>query len=488
MNRSGQTAAAAAMLVACLVCAGPDADAARIGARIYLQPWTPQDPDQDLQTFYRNDSVISDDIDEAWGEASSQMTNDLPQMLAEHDIGGGFRTYNAVVTLNPISDYRLIPDRRGNGGMLEFTIPGFHIEMSIRSPKLTMIRRQDDPRFSADADLVIQVAIGVAPSGPKILSVGSVNAVLRNLRGPDPMNDSAHALNDVAALPKALLSFLTGEDFDAIVEGVINQQNIARSRLQPLLDAKLDAINTLFGSIPGAAFLPRKMWADHDRITLYAAPPAIPDEAVPRDGAIGGTISWDSTRVTGACASVRIEGAVKTGPPVLLASDGESFAPAPTLDVGRFNLAEPGDAWQMRAAAAPGPQRCAYRLSYVPRGWPTMLHASADFVSDNGSGTSDPYVNAHHAAKIEPDGWSGRSATADADDVNYVVVDEMAGGARVGNPRDMHVPPDAGEQNTAPGAVERGTGETPWAERRRRSRGDMNDVPAAPQEQQGEGQ
>src|SRR6202142_4106239 len=96
------------------------AQANPVGVQIYVDAWSPLHPaDASFQTYYSNSSIISDDITDAWENARGDATTDIEKTMTEHDIGGGFRTYDAVVVLNPISSFSIAPSTSG-GAVVQF--------------------------------------------------------------------------------------------------------------------------------------------------------------------------------------------------------------------------------------------------------------------------------------------------------------------------------------------------------------------------------
>jgi hypothetical protein len=298
----------------------PAAWAGNVGVRIYVDAWDPRQPAaRSFQTYYDDPTVISRNISDAWEKARPQAASDLQAFLAERDIGGGFRTYGAAVTLNPISDFSIAPSP-GGGAIVRLVVPQLSVTASFRTPGPAP--NGLDPRFAITADLVISVDLEFGGAG-KILGAASVSTALRNVRGPAALNDSARALKDLADLFNAMAKFVTGVDFEQGLIGILTSQDLTRKRLQPLIDANLKTLNDEFQSVPQIdRLLARRVWADRNRLTLYVAPRPLPD--VPRTGTMTGRIWWNRPRSPApapgsgsppACSSARRRCCSRMAPP-----------------------------------------------------------------------------------------------------------------------------------------------------------------------------
>jgi hypothetical protein len=439
MNRLRGTSLTLLILLVCA--ASPAARAAAVGVRIYIDPWNPQHPaENSFQTYYDDPTVISRNIIDAWESSRQQAVTDLQAFLAEHDIGGGFRTYDTNIVLNPISDFSIAPSG-SNGAIVKLTVPQFSVAASFRTPGPAP--NGLDPRFSVAADLVISVDLEFG-TGDKVLRTASVSAVVRNVKGPDALNDSAQAIKDLADIFNAMVNFVTGIDFEQSLIGILTSQDLAKKRLQPLIDANLQTLNNEFQSIPQIDLLvSRHLWADRNRLTLYAAPKPLP--AVPLTGSMTGRISWKSTDVTGSCSAVKITASVQLGPQPLLQSDGLTFGAAPTQATGRFN------------AAKDGLSSCTYTLSALGTGLPNALQATTSLSAVNSHGSTSQYVGQlHTTTTISPVGWSGDYVTPNASSRIYVVTSSMTAGGGIGalqSQQTVRIPNPGQQQSSQPGVA-----------------------------------
>ena len=410
------------------------------GSRIYVDPWNSQHPNgNSFRTYFDDPTIISRDITDAWENSRADAVSDIQSSLAERDIGGGFRTYDATVTLNSISDFSVSPSGH-DGAVVQFTIPNISIATSFRMPGPAP--NGTDPRFVLSGDLVVSAYVSVGTNGKALTA--SVSAFIRNINGPTPLNDSAKVIDDAADIANAMINFVTGIDFKQSIIAVLSSQDLSKKRLQPLINANLQSINDQYAAIPELnLMLERKLWTDRSRLTLYVATRALP--GVPRTGTMGGQITWDPKQVAGNCSDLSITASVQLGPPVLLNSDGVTFGAAPVENLGEFS------------ANPTGVSGCSYTLSGLGPDLPNTLQASTLLGAVDAHSSASPYVGRLHSSTvIYPQGWSGDSVVPNADDRNYIVVSGMSGGAPIGKLKQSDVlrqPNPGDERNVTPGTA-----------------------------------
>ncbi len=412
-----------------------------IGARIYIQPWDPHTPTRDaVQAVYDDRAAISGSIDGAWNTARMKAEQVLPPLFAEYDIGDGFRLYDINLTTNPITGYTLRqtgPDT----ARLEFTVSGTSLEASIRTPGPAP--NGLDPRFRVSADLVVDVEIAFSTDPAHLLRAGKVNAVVKNVGIPEGRNDSAKVIASAAQIANDVVAFFSGTDFEQKLLNSINGQDLGQQGLQPEIDSGLETLNGGFARMPQlAVLLPKAVWADHDRVTFYFAPPPVAPTAT---GALSGAITWDPGQVAGACTQVAITGAVQTGPRPLRTSDGSQYGAPPTVTLGAIT------------SFATGAGSCAYRVDGLGLGVPNALTVSSSFAPVGGFATGSPYTgNAHSAAVITPVGWDDAVITPNAANRNFTIMRGVAAGAGVGartSEGDLRRPIGPGDEKKTPGGA-----------------------------------
>jgi hypothetical protein len=152
-----------------------------IGVRI--DPWNPLRPTEDsFKTYYDDPSIISRAITYAWERTRGDTAAALQAKLKEHDIGGGFRTYNAAVVLPPISTFSIEPARLGSRVIVKFTVPQISLTTSFRMP--TPAPSGLDPRFEVNAPVEVSIALGFSGNVAALTSA-SVSTVIGKVDGPN---------------------------------------------------------------------------------------------------------------------------------------------------------------------------------------------------------------------------------------------------------------------------------------------------------------
>ena len=414
-----------------------------IGVRIYIDPWNPLKPTQDtFKTYYDDTSIISRVITYAWERTRADMASELRAKLAEHDIGGGFRTYNANIVLPPISSFSIAPPVQGSGAVVKFTVPRISITTSFRTP--TPAPSGLDPRFRVSADVSVSISLGFLGKG-KALSSASVSAVVSSVNGPEGLDDSTKAIQIVIDSFSALSKFLIGADFKEILVGYLNLKDPAKQELQSIINNNLNAINDKLGGIPPEVdWAARKIWADHNRLTIYVATPAIPIPNDARTGWMKGLISWDANQVQGSCSGVSFAASVQNGPAPLERSDGATFGPAPVAKLA-----------PSMSGGMQGPSGCRYTLSGLFPGLPNALFATTKLAAAKSYGSSSQYVGQLHTTTvIKADGWAGDYVTPNATDRNWIVTAGLTASGGVGKQvqKQMAGIPDPGVAEASPGA------------------------------------
>ncbi len=390
-----------------------------IGVRIYIDPWNPQQPAENaFQTYYDQPEIISRIITDAWERTRGATAAGLVAKMKEHDIGAGFRTYNAKVALPSISTFS-IGSWGTDGALVKFTVPNLSLTTSFRTPG--PLASGADPRFQITADVTISVSF--AFNANKNFSTGTVTAVVSNVQGPLGLDPSAKALQIIVDCFNALGKFLLDIDFKQSLVDILNFEDPAQKALKPLIDANLKSFNDQLQALPaGLSWTAHKLWTDRNRLTLYVATPAfiVPQGTAP--GWMKGQISWDPNQVTGTCSQVGFGASVQSGPPPLLRSDGVTFGAAPT---SRLRT--------LLSFASEGLALCAYKLSGLIPDVANALFATTKLAAGKSQGSSSPYVGQlHSTTTIAAQGWAGDYVKPNASDMNWVVTAGLTANGAVG--------------------------------------------------------
>lgn len=449
--------------------------AADVGARVYIQPWNPADPNDTVQTFFDQPKAFSEPITNAWNDNRQSVHDLLVAQLAEHDIGGGFRLHIESLVLGDANQFGVKPTGN-NAAQLQFVLANTQITASIRTPGPAP--SSSDPEFTISFDLLNTLDLTFSKDVNGLIHSGAGLGVHVQNFQKTAVNDSAKALDAAAAVINALVKFFTSFDLEQIALQVLEGQNLVGPSFQKAVNDKIQALNAqLAPAAPAGQLVQLKMWADNNRVTLYLAPLPIP---VVLNGTMSGGVTWDSSKLkpTAAC-SFEISATVQTGPRPLLDSSGVRYGDAPTKNLALApRQVDLGASVPRQTEHPTDSNHCDYTLSGLASGSLNLLQAKAGgatIVNGPAGGNGGPSVGEiHPVVVIQPKGWAGDSVLPNATGRDYELVVSLGGSSGVGVLQQKELAPaHAGSdgpwsgsnaqpatQESAPGAV---TNQTPGA-------------------------
>jgi hypothetical protein len=432
----------AVVLVFCAVLGGlSPALAKNIGVRVYAQPWNPADPSSDrAQAIVDMPDGLSQPVIKAWNDHLQETHDDIISQLENRDIGGGFRLHIVSVELGNLEQFSLAPTI-GNAAKIQFVLANTRVTASVRTPG--PLPSDSDPEFTISFDLVSSLPIGLGKDVSGLIRPSVYPAIHVNNFQKTANNDSAKALSATADAINSLVSFFTQLDFEQIMVQVLQEQNLVPQSFQQEINDEIAALDAQMApAAPVGQQVQIKMWADHNRLTIYLAPLPLTLPNGSLTGTMSGSVDWDSAKLAPTGCPIELQATVQTGPSPLLDSDGLSYGNAPTQAVGDL------------ISSQTGPGHCDYTLRFLVPGWQHTLLAQAGDASiiKGYSAGGDATVGEFHSTPVlQPKGWDGSSVIPNSIGRNYELIVGMSGKAGVG----------AMEQNTH--MSQHGGTDGPWA-------------------------
>jgi hypothetical protein len=377
-----------AMGIAMLTCA-IGAQAAT-GARVLLQTWNPQTPDQQgVVTLVDQPSLVSDSLQDAWMRARSQICTQLKLKMGAGGAAAGQTLYDIDCVLDPHAALTIEPAGQ-NALRARFAVSG---SMEATSTTPTVLGSYADPRFSLALTAREDLILAVQPDPGKTLHVSKA---LFTLDGAtlDSHNFSGDVLKFVA---DDLIPFFGGPSYKQLAENAIDALSIdfandfdaALAPVNAQLQGPSDAVRvgvSASGNYISVAFAPREF---------------VP----PTNGSMVGVFHWNPAEFTprNGCQGFDIHATVQTGPVPMFTAN----AAAPTRDLGQLQSS------QITA------NTCAFTLRGLAAGWPNALATRVEGGTPASPGSSILRVG----YALVGDGWDGRVVIPqpEADSRNYRV-------------------------------------------------------------------
>jgi hypothetical protein len=413
----------AVVFVFCAVlgCVSP-ALAKNIGVRVYAQPWNPADPASDrAQAMVDLPDGLSQPVIKAWNDHLQETHDDIISQLENRDIGAGFRLHIVSVELGNLEQFSLAPTI-GNAAKIQFVLANTRVTASVRTPG--PLPSDSDPEFAISFDLVNSLDLGLGKEVSGLIRPNVTPVIHVNNFQKTPINDSAKALSATADAINSLVNFFTQLDFEQIMVQVLQGQNLVpRSFQQQINDEIADIDAQMAPAAPVGQRIQIKMWADHNRLTIYLAPLPLTVPIWSLAGTMSGSVDWDSAKLTPTGCPIEVQATVQTGPSPLLDSDGLSYGTAPTQEVGDL------------ISSQTGPGHCDYTLRDLVPGWQHTLVAqagSAKILKGYSAGGDAVVGEIHSAPVLQPKGWDGASVIPNSNGRNYELIVGMSGKAGVG--------------------------------------------------------
>jgi hypothetical protein len=408
---------------ALLGCVSP-ALATDIGIRVYAQPWNPADPSNDkAQARVDLPDGLSQPVIKAWNDHLQETHDDIVSQLDNRDIGAGFRLHIISVELGNLEQFALAPTS-GNAGRIQFVLANTRVTASLRTPG--PLPSDSDPEFAISFDLVNTLNLGLGKDVSGLIRPGITPAIHVNNFQKTPINDSAKALSATADAINSLVNFFTQLDFEQIMVQVLQEQNLVPRSFQQQINDEIAALDAQMAPVaPVGQLVQIKMWADHNRFTIYLAPLPLPLTLWNGSltGTMSGSVDWDSAKLAPTGCPIEIQATVQTGPSPLLDSDGRSYGNAPTQEVGDL----------ISNQTAPG--HCDYTLRFLVPGWQHTLLAragNASIINGYSAGGDAGVGEIHSVPVLQAKGWDGASVIPNSNGRNYELIVGLSGKAGVG--------------------------------------------------------
>jgi hypothetical protein len=363
---------------------------AATGARVLLQTWNPQSPEQQgVITLVDQPSLVSDSLQDAWMRARPRICDQLKLKMGASGAAAGQTLYDINCVLDPNALLTIEPAGQ-NALRARFAVSGY-VEATSTTP--TVLGSYADPRFSLALTANEDLILAVQPDPNQTLHVSKA---LFTLEGAtlDSHNFSGDVLKFVA---DDLIPFFGGPSYKRLAENAIdglsadfaNDFNAGLAPVNAQLKGPSDAIRV---GVSGSG----------NYVTVAFAPREV---TPPSNGSMVGVFQWNPAEFTprNGCQSFDIHATVQTGPVPMFTAN----AAAPTRDVGALQAS------QITA------NTCAFVLRGLAAGWPNALTTHVEGGAAASAGSSILRVG----YALVGDGWGGRVVIPqpEADARNYRV-------------------------------------------------------------------
>lgn len=368
---------------------------AATGARVLLQTWNPQAPDQQgVVTMVDQPSLVSDSLQDAWMRARPRICEQLKARMGV----GGAAAGQTLYDINCLLDEQAVLDvaPAGQNALHATFAVGGAVEATSTTPDVIWgigIDRGADPRFSLALTAKLDLILAVQPDRDHTLRVTKALFTL-NHATLDSHNFSGDILK---FLSDDLIPFFGGPNYKTLAENAVNaiSADFAND-----FDAALAPVNAQLKGPSDAVWV--GVLAGGNYISVAFGPREL---VPPTNGSMVGLFQWNPAEFTprNGCQSFGIHATVQTGPVPMFTSS----AAAPTRDVGQLQAS------QITA------NTCAFTLRGLAAGWPNVLTTSVEGGAAASAGSS--LLRVGYA--LVGDGWNGRMVIPqpEADARNYRV-------------------------------------------------------------------
>jgi hypothetical protein len=344
------TRAAATALGAGLVALAAGSAHAAVGARVLLQQWSPQTPEQQSVLILVNEpTVVSDAVQQAWSQARPLICAQLTAAMGRQGAAAGQTLYDIKCLLSPTATFS-VSSAGKNALAVRLAVSGY-VEASSTTPVPGSFA---DPRVSLALTGEMQLAMTVQADPNQTLHFEQAAFSLSGAK-----LDSHNAVADVVKfVADDLVPFFGGPNYKRMAENAINGvgMNVAGQ-----FNNAVAPINAKLRGPSGAVRV--GLWAKSDAIVVAFGPREL---TPPTGGTMSGVFHASAKTPVSSkaqapdCGSMVITASVQTGPAPLLDPNG-ALGEAPVRQVGSFS-AQPGAAGE-----------CRYRVTNLAAGWPNQL-------------------------------------------------------------------------------------------------------------------
>lgn len=365
-----------------------------VGAKVYVQAWNPLTPDQDVPKMaFASADGIRVSMNKGWDAAREFLSDptksdpskmqSLRAILEKGDlIAKGITLRFLQFNLNPLGPIDL-QSNSPNSFRIHWQIPDSYFDFKSTTPDLNGVglTRNADPEFSFrfNLDITLGAAVSDQP-GTNLLTITDVNVVpsALNFDSHNPTGDAAKAAAD------AVSNFMKGQNFNALLNSVLANKNLASRDVNGKVDLK-DFVNEHLR--PLNQEIAQSGIANYLRVGLYVRRNASAQVLAllfgvknlrlpPQQASINGNLHFDpkpnqGPAVPASCdnfiASNRLEVTVQTGPRELL--DVNPFA-----DTYSYGVAPISTLLNVKFSGGPvAGSDCSYQLAGLATGWSNQI-------------------------------------------------------------------------------------------------------------------
>lgn len=243
-----------------------------VGVKVYVQPWNPLSPANDVPTTaFGSRDGISTSMNAAWDAgrkflADGSQRGSLRWRLEQPNlIASGITLRFLSFNLNPLGPIDLQPNGAG-GFRIHWQIPDSYFDFKSTTPGVggVGVSRDADPEFSFrfNLDITLGAAVSDAPGGA-LLSITDIRVV------PSHLNfDSHNLVGDAAkAAADAVSTFMKGASFNSLLDQTLGDKNLAAPQnnggydLVKLTNAKLQPLNAQIAGSGALKYVRIGLWA-----------------------------------------------------------------------------------------------------------------------------------------------------------------------------------------------------------------------------------